>query len=185
MGTKKIVITGAPGTGKTVVVDALENKGYYCYPEIIREMTAAEKKGTTNKTIATNPLVFVDDPLQFNHKLLEGRIAHFKAAKALSDSVCFFDRGIPDVLAYMDYFDQTYPPEFVQACKAHRYQQIFLLPPWEEIFASDNERMENFDQAVELHNHLFETYSKFDYAVTMLPKASIEERVALILETIN
>ena len=38
---KRIVITGGPGTGKTALVRELENRGYDCFHEIIREMTEA------------------------------------------------------------------------------------------------------------------------------------------------
>ena len=181
----KIVITGAPGTGKTLLVKTLEAEGYYCFPEVIRDMTAAAKKGTTAKPVATNPLVFVDDPMQFNKALLEGRRAHFEIALGLSESLCFFDRGMPDVLAYMDYFGQSYPEEFIKTCKEHRYTHIFILPPWEDIFTSDNERMESFQQALDLHEHLMAIYQQFGYQINILPKTTVSERVAILLETIK
>ena len=185
MEKNKIVITGAPGTGKTLLVKTLEAKGYYCFPEVIRDMTAAAKKGTTAKPIATNPLVFVDDPMEFNKALLEGRKTHFQTALRLKEPLCFFDRGMPDVLAYMDYFGQSYPEEFIKACEEHRYSHIFILPPWEDIFISDNERMESFQQALDLHEHLMETYELFGYRINILPKTTVSERVSILLETIN
>jgi predicted ATPase len=33
------------------------------------------------------------------------------------------------------------------ACREHTYSKIFILPPWEEIYISDHERYENFEQA--------------------------------------
>ena len=185
MNIKKIVITGAPGTGKTLLVKALENQGYHCFPEIIRDMTFAAKQGEETKTHTTNPLTFVDDPFRFNKKLLEGRREHFRASLNLNASICFFDRGIPDVLAYMDYFGQTYPSEFVKACREHKYDQIFILPPWKEIYVSDNERMESFEQAEELHTVLKATYERFKYPIHILPKTTVQERVALLLDMIN
>ena len=59
--------------------------------------------------------------------------------------IVFFDRGIPDVLAYMDYFDQEYGPEFIDALESHRYDSIFLLPMWQEIYTSDSERFESYE----------------------------------------
>jgi len=182
---KKIVITGAPGTGKTVVVQELERQGYYCYHEIIRSMTAEAKKGGDDKAMVSNPLVFVDDPLQFNQKLLEGRAAHFVASSQRTEPFCFFDRGIPDVLAYMDYFGQAYPEEFKNTTKKHEYDAVFMLPPWEAIYISDNERLETFKEAQELHGFLMETYQGFGYETKVVPKASIKERVSFILESIR
>ena len=70
MNSKKIVITGAPGTGKTAVIKGLETKGYHCFHEIIRTMTAKAKEQGKVKNHATNPLDFVDDPFKFNRLLL-------------------------------------------------------------------------------------------------------------------
>ena len=36
---KKIVITGAPSSGKTTLVNQLKHLGYYCFPEISRHVT--------------------------------------------------------------------------------------------------------------------------------------------------
>ncbi|MEJ2163439.1 MAG: AAA family ATPase [Robiginitalea sp.] len=67
---KRILITGGPGTGKSVLVRELENHGYQCFHEIIREMTKSvrEEEGTENSL--TNPLAFVSDPWTFNKTLL-------------------------------------------------------------------------------------------------------------------
>ena len=112
LDSKKVAITGAPGTGKTVVIERLEKKGFHCFHEIIRSMTAEAKDDENSKELVSNPLVFVDDPYQFNTNLLQGRIQHFKESQELSKKVSFFDRGIPDVLAYMDYFGQEYEDIF-------------------------------------------------------------------------
>ncbi|MEM1336629.1 MAG: ATP-binding protein [Bacteroidota bacterium] len=181
----KIVITGAPGTGKTRLIKALEALGYPCFHEVIRDMTAAAKKETTVKPTGGNPLVFVDDPFQFNKALLEGRKAHFHTASQLQEPFVFFDRGMPDVLAYMDYFGQSYPKAFVTSCEEHRYTHLFILPPWKEIFTTDNERMENFQQASDLHRYLMKTYEELGYLVNVLPKTTVNERVSLVLDTIN
>jgi len=179
---KKIVITGAPGTGKTVVIKELEDRGYHCYHEIIRDMTAEAKKLVTSQKNVSNPLIFVDDPLAFNKALIDGRKSHFDDSLTNANSVCFFDRGIPDVLAYMDYFEQTYPTNFETISQNNRYDRVFILPPWEAIYIADNERLESFEEAQELHFHLSATYKKFGYEPIMVPKASVAERTAFVLE---
>ena len=74
-----------------------------------------------------------------------------------------FDRGIPDVLAYMDFFNQEYGEEFITACQDNRYNIIFIAPPWEEIYVSDNERLETYKEAQEIHHALMGTYTRFGY----------------------
>ncbi|MDB0043619.1 ATP-binding protein, partial [Flavobacteriaceae bacterium] len=41
---KKILITGGPGTGKTELINELENQGFNCEKEISREITESEQK---------------------------------------------------------------------------------------------------------------------------------------------
>jgi predicted ATPase len=36
------------------------------------------------------------------------------------------------------------------------------LPPWEEIYVSDEARYENYEQAKLIQNHLIETYKGYD-----------------------
>lgn len=185
MKNHKVVITGAPGTGKTSIINGLEGQGHQCFHEIIRDMTLKAKKEGTSEAFVSNPLVFVDDALQFNKDLLYGRAKHYKSSLGLKVPVSFFDRGIPDVLAYMDFFDQSYDHEFIDVAKNHRYDSIFVVPPWKEIYVSDNERLETFDEAEQIHNALMNTYTRFGYSPVLVPKDPVEERVSFILDHLN
>ncbi len=185
MIAQKIVITGGPGTGKTSIINALEQDGFFCFHEVIRTMTLEAKKETNPNSQVSNPLAFANDPFLFNKKLLEARIQQHIEGDSIKKNVLFYDRGVPDVLAYMDYFKQEYTKTFIDACKTHQYQKIFILPPWEEIYISDNERLESFDEAIEIHNHLEITYKLFDYDVIFVPLGSVEERKNFILNQIK
>jgi len=185
LNTKRIVITGAPGTGKTSVVKALEASDFLCYPEIIRSMTSDAKQIGDPETFVSNPLLFVSDPLEFNTTLLEGRIAQFKDAEHQKVPYAFYDRAAPDVLAYMDFFKQQYDSNFENACAAHQYDQIFILPPWEAIYAADNERLETFEEATALHDFLMQTYTRFGYTPIVVPIGTVAERLTFILNTLK
>lgn len=178
MESRKIVITGGPGTGKTSIINELGNRGFKCLEEISRQVTLdARKEGTEQ--------LFLTDPLEFSRRLLEGRIAQYQQAERIGDPVIFLDRGIPDILAYMNYADTPFPKYFNQASELHKYDHIFVLPPWESIFESDNERYENFEQAKEIHRHLVNTYSNFDYYMHEVPFGSIVHRTEFILDVLN
>jgi len=97
----------------------------------------------------------------------------------------FYDRGMPDVLAYMDYFKQNYTSDFLHVCKTNRYDAVFLLPPWEDIYVQDNERLETYVQATEIHEHLFKTYTSLGYDVVEVPFGTVRERLTFILNHIN
>ncbi|QLE02226.1 ATP-binding protein [Galbibacter sp. BG1] len=174
---KKIVITGGPGTGKTSVIDFLKNEGYQCLLEISRQVTLEARADGIEQ-------LFLTDPLLFSKKLLEGRMQQHRQSEALTGTV-FFDRGVPDVLAYMDYSGDSYPEYFEEACQKHRYDRVFLLPPWEDIYTSDNERYENFAQAREIHKFLEQAYLRAGYDLQEVPTGTVEERAHFILKNIH
>ncbi|MGB6154089.1 MAG: ATP-binding protein [Pricia sp.] len=185
MKTEKIVITGGPSTGKTSVIKALENRGYYCIHELIRDMTAAEKEGDTSRDFTINPILSVEDPTAFNTMLLEGRIAQYESIKNTAEKVVFFDRGIPDVHAYMDCFGQPYNQAFEQPARTFRYDRVLLMPPWREIHVTDAERFETFEEAVRIFTALEKAYQNFGYDIVLVPKGSIVERTDFILDLIH
>ena len=174
MNKEIVVIIGGPGTGKTTIIEGLLAKGFCCYPEISREVTLEAKKQGIEQ-------LFLENPLLFSELLLEGRKKQFYNAQNEPHDIVFLDRGIPDVLAYMHYIGDSYPAFFDLACREHIYTKIFLLPPWEEIYESDNERYENFEQATLIYNHLTETYQKYGYHLIEVPKGTVEERISFIL----
>jgi len=173
-----IVIIGGPGTGKTTIIERLVQNGYCCYPEISRQVTAeAQKQGIEQ--------LFLENPLLFSELLLEGRKKQFIDAQQEPHNFIFLDRGIPDVLAYMHYIGDSYPAFFETACREHIYSKIFILPPWKDIYVSDKERYENFEQAQLIHNHLVETYEKFGYELIEVPKDTVDKRILFILDKIS
>ncbi|PWK18541.1 AAA family ATPase [Xanthomarina spongicola] len=178
MSSKKIVITGGPGTGKTSLINELINRNYLCLEEISRQVILDARKDGVEQLFLTNPLLF-------SERLLDSRIKQFQEAKSTETSFVFIDRGVPDVLAYMDYASESYPKSFEVACQNCRYDQVYVLAPWQDIFISDNERYENFDQAVKIHEQLLNTYKKYKYNLINIPFDTIENRVDYLLDTIT
>lgn len=167
------------------MVRALEKEGYRCFQEIIRDLTLEAKNKGDLQSLNINPIASVADPLEFNRKILSGRKEQFNQALNVEDDVVFFDRGIPDILAYMDYFDQAQGPEFIKAANSYRYDAIFLLPMWEQIFSTDEERFESYDEALKIHARLHDTYSKYGYDIVEVAPDTIENRLEFILGSTN
>ena len=175
MNKEIVVLVGGPSSGKTTLIEALKNQGFICYPEISREVIReAQEQGIEQ--------LFLEKPLLFSELLLEGRKKQHQKASEENGSIVFLDRGIPDVLAYMHYIGDSYPAFFDQACKAHQYHAVFVLPPWKEIYVSDAERYENYEQAVLIHKHLMETYTNYGYTIVEVPKDTVENRIEFIMK---
>jgi predicted ATPase len=178
LSTKKIVITGGPGTGKSTIITELLNRGHKCLEEISRQVILDAKKQGIDQLFLTNPLLF-------SELLLKGRIEQFEFANSLPSETIFFDRGIPDVVAYMDFIGDSYPESFIDACKQSVYDTVFILKPWETIYTSDNERYESFDQALQIHDHLLNTYQKYNYHLIDVPFDTVKNRTDYILNVLN
>ena len=174
---RKIVLTGAPGTGKSTIIQELEVRGHTCLHEISRNVTLDARKNGTEQLFLTEPLLFSD-------MLLKGRTDQFLNSYKNSSELAFFDRGIPDVHAYMNYIGLDYPDRYIKISREHRYDFIFLMPPWEEIYITDNERYESFEQALAIHNHLLRTYESLDYSVVEVPTGTVSDRTDYILNVI-
>lgn len=178
MNTKKIVITGGPGTGKSTIINELIKRGYTCFEEISRQVTLeAQKEGIEQ--------LFLTHPLLFSERLIEGREEQYRKAQEIEAGFVFLDRGVHDVLAYMDYIGDTYPKKFNTICETSLYDFVFILKPWQAIYKSDNERYENFEQALQIHEHLLDTYQSYHYNLLDVPFDTVEKRTDYILETLQ
>lgn len=174
----KNLLIGGPSTGKSTVLEALSDRGYWCFSEISREVTLeARQLGIEH--------LFLDEPLKFSEMLLKGRIKQFEEAETKDTHHVFIDRGIPDVTAYMDHFVETYPDEFVKANQNYRYDNVFLFPIWNDIYTQDNERFEDLELAKSLQEALKKTYQDLGYELIEVPKSKINKRIDFILETIQ
>lgn len=178
MSAKKIVITGGPGTGKTSIIQKLKDLGFSCFDEISRAITLqARNEGTE--------WLFLKDPVLFSRLILEGRIAQFKNATNIQEEVVFLDRGLPDVVAYLDSIDHPKEAVFLDACRDYCYDRIFLLSPWKEIYTPDEGRYENYEEGAKVHEFLDRAYRNFGYDPIIVPKTTVDLRVKFILQNMH
>ena len=178
MDTKRIVITGGPGSGKTALINFLEKEGYSVMHEISRDVILqAQKEGVEQ--------LFLEDSMLFSQKLMEGRLEQFKEGEKCEAPILFYDRGMPDVTAYLDFVGDKSPLNFIENCRQNRYDSVFVLPPWEDIYEKDNERYESYEQAEEIFHFLKSGYENYGYLIHEVPVGAVKQRVEHILETIK
>lgn len=172
---RRVVITGGPATGKTSLIDNLKQKGHATFHEVAREVIK-------DQLVLKTQSVPWDDVTSFSRLVLKEQVEHFSAANS---PITFFDRGIPDIIGYLNHGNKALFEELKTTSQQLRYSNIFILPPWEDIYATDNERRESFDDAVKLFNEIKSAYSTLNYQPILVPKISIEDRIKFILDHLN
>jgi predicted ATPase len=169
--TMRVIITGAPGTGKTSLIEYLQQTGLQCFNERARATIKEQLDLNTD-------LVPWKNVVDFSRLVQQRQLGDYHAAKP--GVLNIYDRGLPDVLAYL-HKQNHYVKDLEKTAREHLYfNKVFIAPPWPEIFAQDNERREDLIEMLAIHHALINTYETIGYTIVELPKVSIEERVALI-----
>ena len=97
----------------------------------------------------------------------------------------FFDRGVPDVLGYLRLIGLPVPAHVIKAAEQFRYNKcVFIAPPWQEIFHPDEERKQDFGEAIRTYESLAATYEEFGYKLVELPRVAVDDRVQFVLRKI-
>ena len=170
---KKYIITGGPGAGKTSLLQALHQAGFHCSEEASRRLIASAM------ATGSDCLPWIDLP-RFAGKVLD-RMIHAYQQTAANTSVTFFDRGIPDIIAYLKAAALPVHDRYYTALRQHPYQaHVFILPPWKEIYVNDAERWQTFEEAVHLYTTIRETYQSLGFSLIEVPPADLAHRMDFI-----
>ena len=172
---RHFVISGGPGTGKSTLIAALREAGMHCFDEVSRQIIVEANKNGTDLLPWSNLEAFAAEC----HRRMKALLLEKKV-----QGLCFYDRGIPDIIAYLRNGGKPIPEYLFSDGK--RYAKLVLVaPPWEEIFVNDSERPQSFEECQRLHNLLLEAYTELGYRVVMLPKVSVEQRVAFVISAMR
>ncbi len=168
------VITGGPSSGKTTVINELSKSGYIVIPETARVLINKEvSKGKTVEEIRKNEA-------EFQRKVLEMKIEIENNLP--KDKIIFFDRAIPDSIAYYQICGID-PKEIMELCQKRKYRKIFFLEPLP--FEKDCARTEDKQTVNNLNELLKECYENLGYEVINILVMSIKERVKKILAEVK
>ena len=168
---KRYVLTGAPGSGKTTLLETLKSDQVTCFDEVFRKLFLEAK----NRGIDSP---FQDEPLSLSLEIIKERITDFEAAPV--SKIHIYDRGIHDAIAYLKGIRVDVPAHLIEVCKSHVYDKVFILPPWEDIFRNDKERIEDFSETEAIHLELVKTYTLYGMTPIVVPKLPVEKRFSFI-----
>jgi predicted ATPase len=172
------VISGGPGAGKTTLLAALCQAGFAGAEEVsrqlIRELVAQDSDLVPWRNLAG-----------FAELALDRMVAQHQEATRRG-GVTFCDRGLPDIIAYLEVAGLPVPPPYYAAVRTHAYHTpVFMLPPWLEIYVNDAERWQTFAEAQALYNALQHTYQRLGFTTVELPKTSVSARVEFVRRLIE
>jgi predicted ATPase len=169
--TRWSVITGAPCSGKTAVIRMLEQRGHKVVHEVARAYI-------DNELMQGKALTEIKaDEWSFERHILMEKVRI--EAKLRKDEIIFFDRGVPDSIAYYKLNGLDTAEPFQKSLEV-RYQNVFNFERLR--FLTDPVRSENERTARRLNRLIQESYHSLGYDIIHVPLLSVEERTEFVLE---
>lgn len=174
--TNWCVITGAPSSGKTSVIDELARRGYPIQTEVARELIEeCLRHGMTLAEIRSSAYV----------QELQQKILRFKIAREMAldvSKLVFADRGTPDSIVYFRKASLAIE-EAVKASSIYKYKAVFMLDRLPLV--KDGVRTESDDQAADIGRLIEEAYHALGYELTRVPVLPIPARADFILQKLG
>jgi len=168
----RVAFTGGPGAGKTTLLHSLAQRGYAIVPEAAREIIAERK----SRGESPRP-----DPLEFARAIVARDIERYDAVRSEPGPV-FFDRSLVDSLGMLAALGELTDADRQALLRRHPYHpSAFILPPWQDIYRTDSERDQTWEQAVAVFESLQRWYTRCGLRLIEVPPGSIDERCDFVL----
>jgi len=172
--TNWYVITGGPSTGKTTVINMLQERGYQTTIEHARHyIDTMRDEGETVEEIRNNKR-------KFQLGVLDMQIE--QEASIDPEDVVFLDRAIPDAMAYYQFLMLDYDERLLKVVESTSYKKIFILDRLP--FTKDYARTEDEEDQKKIHQLITKVYQDLGFPIVFVPVLPPDERVEFILNNI-
>ncbi len=171
--TRRFVVTGGMGFGKTTLVNALRTDPRIATsPEVARELVAEELR-------CGGPRLPWKDIHAFESELMKRRVDLWN--RPSTSEVVLHDRGVPDAIAFFRAAGLSVPQYVWERSREYRYERdVFFLPEWSSIYVNRAERPQSYEQAVTVGHHLHAAYAELGYSIIIVPKDTVDARVRFV-----
>ncbi|MEZ4606967.1 MAG: AAA family ATPase [Deinococcales bacterium] len=171
------VISGCSGSGKSTLLDALKAQGETVVMEAGRRVVKEQLE------LGLDGLPW-ENTQRFIELCVVKGIADFDTHVSVKGRV-FFDRSLIEFTT-AEAFGLQLPTALNEALSLRRYAPlVFMSPPWETLFQTDDERRHSFEDAVAEYKVLVPSYQAFGYQIVYLPQIPVEERVSFVLSQLS
>ncbi len=164
------VLTGGPCAGKTTLIAEFEKRGYNVLPEAAR--IVIEELLASGRTLAD---IKIDK--SWFPQVVERKWAMERAVPP--SELFFFDRGVPDSLAYYKLFNSPIDEFLRTASEQSKYRKVFLLDLIG--FEPDDVRAETPEEAAAVQDMLEQVYRDLGHDVVKVPVIPVSDRADYIL----
>lgn len=171
-GSHHVVLSGCSGGGKSTLLAELSRRGFPVVPEPGRRIVEEELQ----RDGSALPWI---DLAAFANRAIEVALNDRHRLDGTAGWV-FFDRSIVDAVAALEHATGNSASAILEK-SAPYHRQVFITPPWPEIFASDRARQHRLNDAIAEYERLLLAYSALGYEMIHLPKVGVEERTDLLL----
>jgi predicted ATPase len=169
------VVTGAPCSGKSTLIDQLAARGFQTAPEAARQYFEREM-AATGRTIED----IRKDMVACVHGIIDLML---KIEQDLDpNEMVFLDRGYPDALAFIRQIGLDLN-QYLPDCFHFHYASVFVLDRFP--VQLDDVRIEDEAAAKYLDQWHYCDYKALGYDVIRVPVLLPEERLAFVIEKIS
>ena len=173
------VITGATGSGKIALIQELEKRGYRCIEEVARQIIQEQMR-------TGGDAVPWDNIQRFKELMLARFIKTYKLVLKESHEITFFDRDILDLVAYDLLTHTTSSEKLLTALQNLTFNnKIFIIPPWKEIYHTDTERKQTYEETVKNYENIVKVYTEYGRELIEMPKMTVKERAEFVINHVK
>jgi len=171
--TQICVVAGGPCSGKTTLLEALQQAGHRVEVETSeRLLKAGIGQGRTAEEMRADPVAWQEEILRQDYALFDGLPV---------DDIVFTDTSFIENLVFSDRAGMAIGPNLEAWLRSKRYRVVFFLEPL-TTYEQSAVRVESQQVALHISREVREYYSAYGYTPVSIPAVSVPERVAFILD---
>jgi len=175
---RKIVISGGPCSGKTLLIRTLNQRGYQTVKEAALDVI--EEHSTQSDYLPEK------DPVKFQQLVFEKQL---ELESQISADLIFLDRSLVDSYAYNKFYNIPSPEGILQKINEANYEKVFFLNLLPDEYRSKTltgkPRKQPLGVAKQIHSLTEKLYTELGIPLVNVPYQDLEKRIEFILSEIK